>query len=582
MTDNQVQIFNNCNFSINVYDTFSEEKPTSEKDISTNLYDYWPKYTLIGNVKANDSAEIPLERFISRLVITKEENLFPVSLYVISSDDDDDDKVLHIVEDGFQQCLEAHRFYQLLFSQPYSPVCLEYHALIKSVVKIDLDSIETRINAFFHEHGYLCGYDEFSLVTFWAQTYLYAYENRYYVYQGGNYREFMGFLMNNEPLGHLEISNNTAIYTPARPDNPKQGREKKKIPLFYKYGALVKEADDIPPPGSSKNPAKNSKGWTLILRKVKLKKDEPKKIVACFIGKIEGIGSEKPVIVQPYELPCFPWWVSAYDIAKLAFFTAEVAMGLHMAYHVLKSVGSFLAFLGKNIQSFLKSVFNKLTEQGKSSKITPEEEPVTDPDPDPDPTVDPDPVIEIPQKTFVQVIRDLCRIVMQNKSRIFMFLIKNAAFIGAFEGIRKVLELWEKRSKEELDSLAPQEFVGMGLLVSYMTDSKNPIKTRWITLSHFVQELSEGAKGLEGKKSLIHKQLVIIDCIIKTDSISEEISWSKEQETDLIAQMAPYTSIQDQYKVYSELLANYQTRDKKELPIKIGCSAVKKHLTKAL
>ena len=175
------------------------------------------------------------------------------------------------------------------------------------------------------------------------------------------------YVVEEEPIGTLKIPQNFAVSTAMyRPTKGPYG-----LFLFYRYGALVKESwfqrRGIPPPlGSSKNPARNFKGWTLIFLDLSWE-NQSQQMAACFMGEIKGVGNGKPVIIQPYQNLSTPWWPLAYDMAYLGFFAAEIGMNLHMAIYVLTGIDGGISFLERNIQKFLTSGVDKLAEQRESS-----------------------------------------------------------------------------------------------------------------------------------------------------------------------------------------------------------------------
>lgn len=349
-----IQIINECGFSINVYNTFVKNLPTAN-EISTNVYDYWETYTLLGIVPANTSKAIALiEPALSRLVITRKGDEFPILLYMFDLPlSDSEGPPLTVTEQELTQCQAAWRFYRFLRSQPYAPLSILYHQAFKDTT----DALEARenITQLLQKNGYACNYMDVSLVTFWAYTYLYAYPGTYYVYQGADYVESGNFIMQSTPIAEIHISGNTATYVPSK------GSE---IPLFYNYGVLSRENNHTDAIGTQQNPASNITGWTLVLRDLTWE-GQPDKIVACFLETVQESQGKKQIIAQPYQNPNLPWWVVAYDLAYLGFCIAEVGMGINTAIDLLKGIRGGLTFLGKNLQKFSQFGSYKLTEQGK-------------------------------------------------------------------------------------------------------------------------------------------------------------------------------------------------------------------------
>src|SRR5258706_11334348 len=74
-----VAIANRLGVELTVYTTTS--KPTSDPP-STNPADYYPIYTRIGTVPANGSNTLDTGATLSRLVITRSTDDFPVKLFV--------------------------------------------------------------------------------------------------------------------------------------------------------------------------------------------------------------------------------------------------------------------------------------------------------------------------------------------------------------------------------------------------------------------------------------------------------------------------------------------------------------------
>ena len=77
---NSVQITNQLNIAITVYDTTSTDAPTNPP--STNSADYYPVYTKIATVAANSTQTVPVSETLARLVLTRADNDFPICVYV--------------------------------------------------------------------------------------------------------------------------------------------------------------------------------------------------------------------------------------------------------------------------------------------------------------------------------------------------------------------------------------------------------------------------------------------------------------------------------------------------------------------
>lgn len=648
-----IQVVNDCSFPINIYNTFVENPPTATK-ISTNIYDYWETYTLLGEVSSNSSKLIALvEPALSRLVITRKEDEFPILLYMFDPPlPGEEGPSLKVTEQMLTRCQAAWSFYRFLRSQPYAPLSILYHQVLKGTTQ----ALEARenITQLLQSNGYDCGYNEVSLVTFWAYTYLYAYPGTYYVYQGADYVESSNFIMESKPLGEIHISGNIATFTLSNGS---------KEPLFYNYGVLSKRNNHIAAIGTKQNPASDITGWTLVLRDLSWE-GQPDKIVACFLGTTKDSVGKKQMIAQPYQNPNLPWWVAAYDLAYLGFCIAEVGMTLNTAIDLLKGVKGGLVFLSKNLQKFFQSSSYKLAEQGKfadpfsdpaieGKNITPvnidiDIDTVLDTDTDDvnvedtdtvsdiDTVIDDDTIVDTDVDVFAIIDADVDVIIdsddvtdiddvhvedtdtdidtvvdndidtsmvvgkgmatlllrqiggwiMKNGSGVFRELVKNLVIMFAFQAAGELFKVWRKSIEEELITLSPQESTGLGLLINYMLNPSNSIQTRWVTFGDFVQQSEMGveittAKGLDELKYLIGQQMMLLTNIMMTPSKEDEISWSQKSENELILQMSQYKTPEDQYKAYSEVLANY-TVSNRSLPIKTGCSISKKYLTKIL
>lgn len=648
-----IQVINECSFPINVYNTFVKNPPTAA-EISTNVYDYWETYTLLGDVPANTSKTIALiEPALSRLVVTRKEDEFPILLYMFDPPfPGTEGAPLKVTEQELTQCQSAWSFYRFLRSQPYAPLSILYHQTFKDTA----DALEARENLtkLLQENGYACDYIEVSLVTFWAYTYLYAYSGTYYVYQGLDYIESGNFIMEGTPLAEIHISGNTATYVPS------EGPE---VPLFYNYGVLSRKSNHTDAIGTQQNPASNITGWTLVLRDLSWE-GQPDKIVACFLETVQDSQGKKQIIAQPYQNPSLPWWVAAYDLAYLGFCISEVGMGINTAIDLLKGIKGGIAFLSKNLQKFLQSGSYKLAEQGKfagpfsdptieGKSITPinidvdtdtvvdtdtddvnieDTDTVTDTDSvidddtivdtdidvfaiidaDVDVIIDSDDVTDIDDVHVEDVDTDIDTVVdndidtsmvvgkgmttlllrqiggwiMKNGSKVFQELVKNLVIMFAFQAVGELLNVWKKDIEEELANLSPQESTGMGLLINYMLNAHNSIPTRWITFSDFVQQSEMGmdinsAKGLEEFKYHIGQQMLLLTNMMMTPHKEDTVDWSRSQENTLISEMAQYKTPQDQYKAYSDVLANYKVSNQ-SLPISLGCAAAKRYLIKIL
>ena len=149
---------------------------------------------------------------------------------------------------------------------------------------------------------------------------------------------------------------------------------------------------------------------------------------------------------------------------------------------------------------------------------------------------------------------------------------ENLQIMIVFQTAGELLNAWKDKSEDYLDSLAPQQSTGIGLLINYMLNDKNSVQTRWDTFADYVQQgqIDIGTQQMNMSTILMTKN-------DDADTAQKNWRWSTSDQNDLVNKMSAYTGA-DQYQAY-DVLATY-TYQGKTLPVKVGAATAMKYLTK--
>ena len=205
----QIEIDNQCSFSIRVYTSETKKTIQEEGDLSTDLRDYAPIYTLKDVVKAQTSKTLEFEDSIVMLVAKREEDDFPLRSEVFMSFDNPP-LSFSITKDDLERTQNAWQCYIDLHKDPYAPFADEYNAaLINATSDADL---RQKTKETLEKYKYTCSYEDLNLVFYWGRNNLHALlqdekDTLFYVYQGLNYIEAADLLLQKAPIGYLWITN---------------------------------------------------------------------------------------------------------------------------------------------------------------------------------------------------------------------------------------------------------------------------------------------------------------------------------------------------------------------------------------
>lgn len=596
-TQNLVTIINDLNEDLIVYTTIDN----SHIDPNTlKPEDFQQTYTQIGTVKGNASANINIGEALARLVFARSSDQFPVGLWVPNIIAPSGTQSYKVTSGSEESSKQAWAFYKKYIAEPYSPVALQFNEILLNADNIE--TLNTQIDNFFNSTPYKgCSYFAFSIVSYWAQNYLYGWSGVYYAYEKPS--DDLGYVFPDALSATISISKGVATYSPS--DGSAQQT------LLYKNGNL------------SSAGASSSSGVVLtgIYREFAWE-DKPNSFGMCWLGTKNG----HSFMAQPYSGPSVPWWVISYDLAYTSYLGVQIYMMGEMAATILKSIPGGIKALANQAKSLYNSLASRFQSSNEAASFEPEGvddlDPVNvdidvdvdvdtdidvvqdtdtdvdvdvdidvdivfvdvdvdidididvvqdvDTDVDVDVDVDIDTDIDVPSGTIDSSLTKLGQWVMKKG---FPFLAKNLAIMFAFQSASKLLSVWRKAGEENLYNQAPQQASATGMLVNYMLNDKNSIETRWQTFADWVQQASP----------TVSEQQMIIANIMMTSNTSadkalQEWKWPESNEDDLINRMVAAGTGSDQYKAY--LTLSEATYDDKPLPIKVGCGVTNRYLTK--
>jgi len=150
----------------------------------------------------------------------------------------------------------------------------------------------------------------------------------------------------------------------------------------------------------------------------------------------------------------------------------------------------------------------------------------------------------------------------------FPALVENLTIMVAFQTAGQLLNAWKSASGQYLDSLAPQQSTGVGLLVNSMLNEANSVQTRWTTFAQYVKEAEP-----DNTAQQMNIATVLMTANASADHAQQAWRWSSDDENALLGQMAACSSADQAYI----LLGGY-TWQGQALPIKVGCSVALKYL----
>src|SRR5262245_12663167 len=121
-----VRVTNELSCALTVYTTRAKD-PTDPP--STDPAAYVPIYTSIGTVPANGTATLDTGEVLSRVVIAREEDDFPIKLFVTEIFGPSVQPVTVEASD-LTNTQAAFSFYKDHIAQPYSPLALQFNEIV--------------------------------------------------------------------------------------------------------------------------------------------------------------------------------------------------------------------------------------------------------------------------------------------------------------------------------------------------------------------------------------------------------------------------------------------------------------------
>ncbi|MCY4045183.1 MAG: hypothetical protein OXE99_08885 [Cellvibrionales bacterium] len=594
---NLVTIRNRLTVPLDVYSTV--EKPVTDTH-DLHPEDFEQHYTKIGSIPAEGSSEINLSVALARLVMARATDQFPVALWVPDILAPSGTQRFTVTEAMQSASNQAFAFYKHYIAEPYSPLSLQFNDILLNPANVQ--SLNHQIETFFNNTPYKgCSYFAFSIVSYWALNYVYAWPGTYYVYQKPQNQA--GYVFPNTPTASITIANGQAIYQ-------LEGEEEGQA-LTYTQGKLQSATLDIALTGIYRELA-----W----------ENKPNTFGMCWMGKSSGA----PLIAQPYAGPDTPWWVIGYDVTYTGYQGLQIYMMADMAVTLLEAIPGGLVALGKQSTALYNRLAQKFQNQNTSANFDPEDVEDLDPiniDIDVDVDVDVDTDIDVVQDTDVDVDVDvdidvdvvfvdvdvdidvdvdtvqdtdtdvdvdvdidvdidtdidiptgtvdssLTKIGHWIMKKGFPFVVENLAIMFAFQTADKLLAIWRKAGEENLYNQAPEQASATGLLINYMLNTHNSIDTRWTTFADWVQQ---------AEPSIDEQQMMVANILMTKNTAADSAlkiwRWPVSDENDLVNQMVSAASQSDHYKAYLFLA---QASDKQHpLPIKVGCGVATRFLTK--
>ncbi|WAS91141.1 hypothetical protein [Nannocystis punicea] len=590
-----IQVTSTVGEALNVYTTMSQA-PTNPP--SSDPADYVPTYTLLGTVPANGVGNFTTDEPIARVVVTRQANEQPVKVSVADALTPGSGSI-SVAPADLTVAQAGWTFYQNFSSQPFSPVALEFSALVENTPVAGLVDAAA---AFFSQNdasGVTMGL--FTAIGYWASNQLYAFPGTYYCYEPPP-ASSMGFILPKTQVGTLTIADGKATYVAVSGDS---------TDLTFANNKLTG-------PGAT---ASNGVVLNAIIRDLTWE-GQPDIITWGFVGTLDG----QQFIAQSYEEPQLPWYSVLYDLAYGAFFTIQVVMAVDAAIHLLTSIPGGLKWLADNVGKLADKVRGALNSAGDSAAPDTAVGDAADPinvdidiDVDVDVDVDVDIDIDVDVEVDVDVDVDVdfiavvdvdvdvdvdidIDVVTENDidididididtdvdvqpgaiskllnsvgnwimTKALPFLIEGVTIYVAFQSVGALLEAWKQKDEEAFENLQPRQTTGLGLLVNYMLNDGIPVATRWTTFSQYVQEVNGDSMTLQ----------VALASIVQTknsqaDTEMNNWRWSDDDKAAVVAQMAPNTGA-NAYLAF-QTLAN-ATFQGQPLPVKVGVTVAMAYL----
>ncbi|PZN81754.1 MAG: hypothetical protein DM484_07695 [Candidatus Methylumidiphilus alinenensis] len=623
-----VTLDNQLDVDLLVFNTTMANPPTTGTP-STDAADYQAIYTLCCQVKALGKQVFQAPEALSRLVICRASDNFPLQLFIppLLSDF----SLTTITQADVDQCQQMFLFYQQVMGQPYSPEVLQFSELFLNAT--DAGQLETQVQTFFADNGMPgCNYGQWNIVSYWANNDLHAWDGTYYCYLAPTATGKL--VLPQTSCATLTISNGAAFYQPTAPNQQGTGD-------FLFANSILQW------PGAS---ATQGLYLTAIPRSLSWE-GQPSLIKLCFVGDLFG----QSIIGQPYETPTLPWWVVAYDMAYESFKVVQLAMVMKMASDLLGGTIKLAGQLPGLINGWVQSINNKLSGLSCSADpaadvgedvetinvdvdtdtdtdtvditdtdtdtdtvdVTDTDEDVdtdvdvdvdddvlavidtdvnvdidtdidTDTDTDTDTHTDTDTDTDIVTDTDIDTDIDLkpggikatlAKLGGWIMKEGFPMLAKNLAIMGAFVSVQEGLKAWGSAAAQDMQNLAPEQTAGLGLLVNYMLNPANSITTRWTTFADYVQQSQAPATDIGQLQVGAESQQVLLNSIVTTQDPTEDAAasawtWPSSTEQALVEVLLQFQSPATNYQAY--LVLAYYTYQGNPLPIKVGCNVALK------
>lgn len=600
-----IQVSNTTTEVLDVYTTLS---PAQTDPPSTNPADYVPTYTFLGTVAASDNNSFNTSEALARVVVTRHSDQFPLKVAVSNALTPGSNQI-GLSNTDVSVATSGWSFYQSFASQPYSPVSLNFAALVEQT---PVTALNAAALTFFQNNGAPgLTFGLYSAIGYWATNQLYAYPGSYYCYEPPS-GSSMGFILPSTPVGTLTIADGRASYT---------ALGESALNLDYFCSSL-----------SSTGATPNAGLLTTAIIRDLAWEGKPDTITWGFVGTLDG----QQFIAQSYSNPQIPWYAVAYDLVYGAFFTVQLAMTLDAAINLLGTVGNGLQWLGQNVSKLASRIQSSLNSTGDTagpgSGVGDSADPVnvdvdidvdidvdvdididididvdvdvdididvdvdfiavvdvdvdvdidvdidvvtdteTDIDIDVDTDIDTD--VDVQPGAVMKVLNSIGKWVM---TKALPTLIEGAVIYVAFQSASKILEAWKTQDEQDIANLQPRQSTGLGLLINYMLQDNTPVATRWQTFSEYVQDVYADAQDSDHVKTL----QVTLSSLLQTgnsqaDSEAASWRWSDQDQANVVANMKADTGT-NTYLAF-QILGN-TTFQGKPLPVKVGATVAMNYL----
>lgn len=590
-----IQVASTYAEALKVYTTVSQA-PTQPP--SSDPSAYVQTYTLLGTVPPNGAGNFTTNEPIARVVVTRQSDEFPVKVSVVSALTPGSGSI-SVAPADVAVAQAGWTFYQSFMSQPFSPVSLEFSALVASTPVTGLVEGAAKFFAANGAAGLTLGL--FTAIGYWASNQLYAFPGTYYCYEppaGSS----MGFILPANQVGTLTIADGQATFVPASGGST----------------TLAFANNKLTSPGAT---ASSGLMLTAIIRDLTWE-GQPDTITWGFVGTLDG----QQFMAQSYQEPKLPWYSVLYDLVYGAFFTVQLAMAVDAAINLLTSIPGGLQWLGQNVGKLADNLRDALNSAGDSAgpdtAVGDDADPinvdvdvdvdidvdvdvdididvdvdvdvdidvdvdfiavvdvdvdidvdididvVTDNDVDVDVDTDIDTDVDVQPGTISKLLSSVGNWIM---TRALPTLVEGVAIYVAFQSAGALLGAWKQQDEEAFADLQPRQTTGLGLLVNYMLNDAIPVATRWMTFSQYVQEVKGDTTTLQVTLSTILQAKNSL-----ADAEASGWSWSDADKAKVVATMAPNTGA-NAYLAFQTLAdATFQG---KPLPVKVGATVALAYL----